>query len=351
VLKQPPLDPHLPIEKLAACFNKTVATYKFYWLLSIIEAVESGKSVIKKRELFARMICNAWYPINYFHLSFGFQDNIQTAIHVIGNEEKIGIDLRKEEILKIIMASDNMITLDQLNHFNNQVPHWFLSPWFPRKTKTEIYNGSRNPVIQCLYQLENDVILINLLWQNYIIRNAAVLKDFCYWNLALFLQSKNPSVPDIPNKIVKPANRSSLIKQRRNFWDIVLDERGSIPCIYTEKSLIKNEYAVDHFIPYNFVSHDLIWNLIPADKSYNSVKTDKLPSMEKHFDAFFSNHMEAFRIVRNKNPNNKFLFDYLTIFPNLNEMENEDKNITKQKFTDAVQPLIMIAYNNGFTFL
>lgn len=351
MLKQPPLDPHLPIEKLAACFNKSVATYKFFWLLSIIEAVESGKSLITKRELFARMICNAWYPINYFHLSFGLQDNIQTAIHVIKNEEKIDIDSRKEEILKIIMASNNMITLSQLNHFNNQVPHWFLSPWFPGKNRTEIYHNSRDSKMQCLYRIETDAILVDLLWQNYIIRNAAVLKDFCFWNLALFLQSKNPSVPDIPNKIVKPAIRSSLIKQRRNFWDIVLDERGSIPCIYTKKPLFKNEYAVDHFVPYNFVSHDLIWNLIPADRSFNSVKTDKLSSMEKHFDLFFSTHLEAFKIVRSKNPDNKLLFDYFNILPNFYQVETADKSIIKQKYKDIIQPLIMIASNNGFTFL
>ena len=44
---------------------------------------------------------------------------------------------------------------------------------------------------------------------------------------------------------------------------------------------------MEHFIPYSFVSHDLIWNLIPADKKFNNSKSDKLPSLNKYFEPFF----------------------------------------------------------------
>jgi hypothetical protein len=55
----------------------------------------------------------------------------------------------------------------------------------------------------------------------------------------LFLQSKNPNVPDIPNKLIKPAIRNGLNKQRKRFWDLVVGELGSVNCIYTgEKNCI-----------------------------------------------------------------------------------------------------------------
>ncbi|WP_367268579.1 HNH endonuclease domain-containing protein [uncultured Pedobacter sp.] len=41
--------------------------------------------------------------------------------------------------------------------------------------------------------------------------------------------------------------------------------------------MVHGSFAVEHFIPYAFVSHDLIWNLIPADPSFNSRKNNKLP--------------------------------------------------------------------------
>jgi hypothetical protein len=78
-----PGDRILPVEKLAACFNNTVATYKFYWLLSLLYFIEKGKTLVTKREMFACMISRAWYTINYFHISFGAQDRLQQAIEDI----------------------------------------------------------------------------------------------------------------------------------------------------------------------------------------------------------------------------------------------------------------------------
>jgi hypothetical protein len=58
---QLPQSNDLPINLLAACFNKTSATYKYYWLLSILQAVEEGNLNISKKDLFSRMISNAWF--------------------------------------------------------------------------------------------------------------------------------------------------------------------------------------------------------------------------------------------------------------------------------------------------
>jgi hypothetical protein len=193
--------------------------------------------------------------------------------------------------------------------------------------------------------LERDFIQVNLLWSNYFLENAAVLKDFCYWNLALFLQRRNPNVPDIPNKLIKPATRNGLSSQRKRFWDVVLQDRTDLKCIYTHKPLEIGKYAVEHFIPYSFVSHDLIWNLIPADISFNSIKSDKLPVLTKYFDSFFKLQEIAVIVVKNKQPRNPFLEDYLTIFPNL------EASFTKEIFRNRVEPLITIAANNGFEFM
>lgn len=335
----------LPINLLAACFNSKVATYKFYWLLSILQSVEEGNLKISKKELFARMISNAWYTVNYFHVSFGKQDLIQQVIEAINEIEKIPIDEKRELVFKKLSSTINNKTVKQLWHFNKNVPHWFLSPWFQKMDRNEIYRASQTFNGKCLYALYDDSIAINPEWKNYLTDNARVLKDFCYWNLALFLQAKNPNVPDIPNKLIKPAQRSGLIKQRTQFWDLVVQELGSVKCIYTGEKLTVGNYAVEHFIPYNFVSHDLIWNLIPADKSFNCSKSDKLPPLEKYFNSFFALQKTAIEIVKDKNPKNKLLEDYLTIFSDL------DKNFSKAKFRERIQPLITIASNNGFEFL
>ena len=341
----------LPVNLLSACFNNTSATYKYYWFLSILQSVEAGEVRIPKRELFARMISNAWFTVNYFHISFGKQDRFQRAIEIVKKYEPLTIDDKRAKILNHLLNTNNKNSLNQLKYFNNQVPHRFLSPWFPKLDRKEIYLASQGFKNHCLYSLNEYTIEINEEWLNYLIQNVKVLKDFCYWNLVIFLQAKNPSVPDIPNKLIKPALRNSLNNQRKNFWDIVVNELGSVDCIYTGKKLTVGNYAVEHFIPYSFVSHDLIWNLIPADESFNSSKSNKLPPLDKYFNQFFLIQESAIRIVKEKNPSNKLLEDYLTIFSDLEESNGLSEYFTKEKFKDRLQPLITIASNNGFEFM
>ena len=127
-----PFSENLPTNKLASSFANTSATYKFYWLIAIIELVENGQIKIKKRDVFARMISNSWYTVNYFHVSFGKQDLIQNAVEDILKFESLAIDIKKDNLISILENSKKIETKKSLEHFNLNVPHWFLSPWFPK---------------------------------------------------------------------------------------------------------------------------------------------------------------------------------------------------------------------------
>lgn len=341
----------LPIHRLAACFNNTSATYKFYWFLSILQAVEEGQTTIPKQTLFASMVANAWYTIHYFRVSFGKQDKLQDAVKAIKEMERLPIDANRNLIAATLVSTANPITINLLRHFDAHVPHRFLSPWQLGATERSVYEASQRFTNDSLYALDKDEISINPAWEDYLKANAGILRAFCYWNLALYLQAKNPNVPDIPNKLIKPAVRSSLLQQRKQYWDIVLNELQTVPCIYTGKALSVGHYAVEHFIPYSFVSHNLIWNLIPADPAFNSAKNDRLPPLATYFEPFFHLQQQAVAIISHKVPANPFLEDYLTIFPNLPDFTTGDEGTTKSRFLDTLQPLITIAANNGFEYL
>lgn len=92
---------NIPINLLAACFNDTSATYKFYWFLSILEEIEKRNYHIKKHDLFTGMIANSWYTINYFKLSFGKQDRLERAVQQIIITERLSIDEKKSKIKDI----------------------------------------------------------------------------------------------------------------------------------------------------------------------------------------------------------------------------------------------------------
>jgi hypothetical protein len=336
----------LTTNALAACFKNTSATYKYYWLLAIIESVAEGQYKISKHNLFCKMVTNAWYTVNYFNISFGKQDLIQEAISKIKILEELNKNESKSFLNKKISNSNNDLTLKTLNHFDKNVPHWFLSPWFEESNRKSIYTKSQAFENNCLYGLYKDEIIINPQWNEYLTENAKIIKDFCYWNLSLFLQSKNPNVPDIPNKIIKPALRNSLTKQRNEFWKNVFEKESSIDCIFSGKplSIENNNFDIDHYVPHAFVSHDLIWNLAPVDKEFNNRKSDKLPNKEQYFEKFYQLQEKAFYINKTLNPNSKYMEEYLTIFSSLDAFN-------KERFKETIQPLIIIASNNGFSYM
>ncbi len=342
-----PTGENLPTHHLAASLHNTVATYKFYWLLAIIEQAEQGKTEIAKHTLFANMVANAWYTVNYFRVSFGKSDLIHQSIKAITEIEQLQRDIRKDDLIAILEHSQKSATRKTLSHFNQNVPHWFLSAWFPRQNKTAIYNASQHFHNNCLYALHNDRIIINQIWTDYLKDNAGILKAFCHWKLCLFLQARNPNVPDIANKLIKPPFRGTLNKHKNQYWNIVFKELGSIDCIFTNTRITADKYALDHFVPHAFVSHDLIWNLAPIDEVFNSRKSDRLPSIEKHFNAFFNLQKTAYEIISHHQPKNKFLQDYLTIYPTLNAVQD----FRYERFKENIAPLLVIAGNNGFSFL
>lgn len=342
-MTQLPQDPNISISKLTSVFKSTSATYKFYWFWSILQSIEEGKKVIEKKEVFARMITLAWYTVNYFHISFGKQDLIQSAILEIKDLENLAIDTNQNIILSTLLKTTNPRTLSILNHFNNNVPHKFLSPWLGSDARTNIYELSLDESLNTPYLLYNDSIKISNSWWQYFNRNSGILKTFCYWNLTMFLQSRNPNVPDIPNKIHRPITRGSLNKHKIKFWDLVIKEYGAIECIYTGDYLNIGDYVIEHFIPYQFVAHDLMWNLIPANSNFNSKKSDKLPNFDIYFDSFFEIQKIGIDIIKRNTPKNRFLQDYLPIFPDL--------TIKKNKFEEHIKPMLSIAHNNGFQYL
>lgn len=125
-----PYQEDLPINLLAACFNKTSATYKFYWFLSILNRVEQGEVVVDKRHLFADMIAHSWFTVNYFHVSFGKQDKLQQAIEKVRLLENLTVDADRSHIFKNLTTTSQKATVKELWYFNSEVPHRFLSPWF-----------------------------------------------------------------------------------------------------------------------------------------------------------------------------------------------------------------------------
>jgi len=342
----------LSTNKLAMVFKNTTASYKFYWFLSLLQIFgESLNPKILLKDILIKMICNAWYPVNYFKLNFGFSDKLSENIFLIKEELNIPIDISLKELFNILKHTNNKYVQRLILHFDKQVPHRFLYPWI-QGTKDDVIFKSQHYNNNCLYKLNYNnekTVEINPEWENYLIKNNTILLDFVYWNLVLYLQTRNPNVPAIGNKLIKPIKRNSLIKQRR-YWDLVLHNTDSLRCIYTGKHLQIGNYDIEHFIPWSFVTHDQLWNLLPADSSINSSKSNKLPVLERYLDPFVKIQYKAINIVYKNYSDQKLLEDYLILGKRIDDIVKWPLKDFKQKYYDVLSPLIQIASNSGFDF-
>ncbi len=347
-----PLDKSISISELSQVFNNTSATYKFYWFLAILEInVREGKSKIEIRDILIQMIVRAWFPVNYFKLSFGMGDNLHKNIEELIRQLNLPIDISATDLTKILRDNNNRDINNLISHFSQQVPYRFLSPWITYRSKSDTIKKSQQNQNNCIYKIDNEKknIEINPEWISYLKSNYMILQDYTYWNLTQFIQAKNPNTPNISNKLIKPIQRESL-KAQREFWYIVFDELGTIDCIYTGNSLTKKNFDMEHFIPWSFVTHNQLWNLVPADGSINSSKSNKLPKLEEFLEPYVTIQQVALEIVNRESPNNRVLEDYLVLGPDIKTILDYSDNELLSSFRNVLAPLIQIAHNSGFQY-
>lgn len=355
MLESLPYNKSISVKNLTQIFNNTSASYKYYWFISILQLYvkypENKK--IKIKDILIQMICNAWYPVNYFKLSFGYSDKLHDNIVEIQRKLNIPIDISHDKLFKILKNSKNRDINKLITHFNLQVPYRFLSPWIPFRNNSETIKLSQDLKNNCLYKINKNEcfeIQINPNWKEYLFKNYKILLDFSYWNLITFVQSNNLNIPNIADKLVKPIQRKGLGKQRK-YWELVFDELSSISCIYTGETLYKDNFDMEHFIPWSFVSHNQLWNLLPADSNINSSKSNKLPKLSTFLKPFVEIQREAIRIIDENHPNsNKILEDYLFLETSISKILKLSEKELSKRFQNTLEPLIQIASNSGFQY-
>lgn len=336
--------------RLSRIFENTTATYKFYWFVSIIDLIRAnpGRRCFSFDEIIAGMIAEAWYPIHYFRLSFGKMDSLESIILNIQRLLDIPIDANRDYVRnKILENIEKPEIRRQVHILTLNVPYRFLSPWIPKATDAQVVSLSQTFTNGCPYAIADKSIVIDYLWVDYLLSYSSILKDFTFWNLSIFLQKRNPNVPDIPTKLVRPLQRAPLTRQHR-FWDRYIQSVGHIHCIYTNATLTAGEYDLDHFIPWSFVVHDLLWNLLPCDASINSSKSNCIPSLDRYLEPMTKMQHAALRTNYASNPSDKLFEDYLVFRCSISELIDASDDQFLVLFKNEFTPMAQTATNMGF---
>lgn len=303
-------------------------------------------------DIVIRMVANAWYPIHYFRLSFGKSDSLFNIVIELQKITQIPIDANADTIINVLKDNlEDRRIRNILNILTLNVPYRFLRPWIDTSNDREMVQRSQTLENNCLYALfkeRNDFYIeLNPEWSQYLHNHYNILVDFAYWNLTLFLQNRNPNVPAISNKLIRPDSRNSLNKQH-NYWDMVMTIGGPIRCIYTNRQLHPGGYDLDHFIPWSFVCHDLLWNLIPSDGSINSSKSNKLPELDYYLPKLAALQHHSLQLLINADREPKVMEDFVSLGYSAKDLAAMSEEKFRDLYERTFSPINQIALNMGF---
>lgn len=226
------------------------------------------------------------------------------------------------------------------------------------------------------------VVVINPVWLEYLQDNAEILQSFAYHKLALKLESLNPLMPALLAKLLPQYKRSALKTQHEYFKAYLIQAQANrslepLYDVYTQQPLSpSSEYALDHFIPWSFAHHDLIWNLTPISPALNSSKSNQLPNeryiveLAKQQQVLLKYHVKIAQDElrsnlakrkssqqSNQDPSNYlgrfnvFVSDFLQIGQgySVQELSQCPSNVFYNLLADQINPALQIASKQGFS--
>lgn len=291
-------------------FGNTDTTYKFFWFLAVLEqtkdAVPRSDLSLELNRLTREMVAQAWPCRRLFKLWFGHQDRLQTLIDRLAERSSLLDGARAEEVRN----ASALLSDDEVEILEDYVPYRFLVPWF-RSALIGVKDHARHSLIQLLAERsarsprpapyhfnkvigKPQIIHINSKWLTFFQSNHFPLKAFAQLSLAKYFEVRNPGIPGIINKLERPGVRK--LEKARQFWDTIL-EHQQLRCVYSDE-LIRPDYDLDHFLPWSFVTHDLIWNLTPAPRSINIQKSAAVPKLALYLPGFVNQHYQALPVLK-----------------------------------------------------
>lgn len=347
---------------LGQVFNDTTNSYKLFWFLSILSLLKrSEEPSFRFVDIFTEMAVAAWHPVCLFRLSLGRQDKLQEVILELHNQSGLLPNADSEAIRKFVRASADART--KLEHFKRFVPTRFLTPWFADKLRGERDDIVRTREIQAmakesqktpfasLYYFDGafDSIRLNDSWRAFLLENLGIVQAFAEYHLALYLQARNPNVPGVVNKLCAPTMRQ--LTAARDFWRFIqsdFEKAGKAALfkdIYSEQQL-GDRFSIDHFLPWSFVVHDLLWNLTPVEPATNSRKSDILPDLDLYLPRLAKLHFGAIEVAKRRP---KFLEDYVDCFKqDAESLLALGESSFIMKYREVIVPQAQIAMNQGF---
>ena len=303
------------------------------------------------------MISSAWYMVSEYKLNLGPSDTLEKTVLHISEVSKLTNNSKKDEIKKFLINTNDKEIIKNKKILTKNVPYRLMKPLIDNCKNSMFHDtddivSTINKNTYLIYRFNdesglNRKITINDEWFEYLKDNSEVINGWIDYNLIKYLQKRNPSVPGIINKLYPPIERK--LTDVINYWKEVM-KHIPILDIYTGNQL-DNSISIDHFIPWSYVSHDELWDLIPTKKNTNSAKSNNLPDWNTYFDKLAKTEFDALQITKSEDDAKlkklfeKALDNNVTDERIKNELYRKDR--TLMEFTNVLKDVMLPVYDSA----
>lgn len=313
----------LDIEGFSKMMSSPSYCYKFYWLEAIVQLISANRTEATYDEIINKMIANAWFPVQEYHIHLSgiygdgdVKDNLEKAVSRLYELTQLPSNANEIQIMnKLAEFSDDKELHSYKTELTKNVPYKALSG-FANKGMEKInlesstgrmiayYNKLSGSELLLPYTFGDDkslkkVVKFNDGWIQMIQDNMVSILGWIKYEKVKWLQNNNPEVPGIVYKLAQDDEKARKLDNVRRLWDAILEIRP-VKNVFMDGDINRESYAVDHFIPRNFVMNDELWNLMPMDPIQNMKKNKKLPVWENYFGQFANNQFMMYEMIFEK---------------------------------------------------
>ena len=310
----------LDIEGFSRMMQSPSYCYKFYWLEAIAKLISQNKEAASYNEIIDEMIANAWYSVLEFHVHLSglwadgeIRDNLEKAVLKLHRLSGLPANASDVEIKNQIRKFEKELHSEKI-FLTQNVPYKALSGFANRGEERIDLNSSAGVMMSYYNRLSalsplpytfgeqkglDREIRFHELWIQMIQDYTVPILGWIQYEKVRWLQTVNPEVPGLVYKLAPMDEKMRKLSHVRKLWDGILDITQIID-VFREKPVKKENYEVDHFIPWSFVMNDELWNLMPMDSSLNGIKSNRLPRWDAFFRKFAANQYIMYGLVQEK---------------------------------------------------
>ena len=313
----------LDIEGFSKMMSSPSYCYKFYWLEAIVQLISANRTEATYDEIINKMIANAWFPVQEYHIHLSgiygdgdVKDNLEKAVSRLYELTQLPSNANGIQIMnKLAEFSDDKELHSYKTELTKNVPYKALSGFANKGTEKINLESSAGRMIAYYNKLSGSELLLpytfgddkslkkvvkfNDGWIQMIQDNMVSILGWIKYEKVKWLQNNNPEVPGIVYKLAQDDEKARKLDNVRKLWDAILEIRP-VKSVFMDGDINRESYAVDHFIPRNFVMNDELWNLMPMDPIQNMKKNKKLPVWENYFGQFANNQFMMYEMIFEK---------------------------------------------------